>query len=181
MDALIGGFAIALVVSLPPGPNTALLVDAARGGMRRTLPIVAGAALTDGIYALLASVGVLGLHSISADLSRWIAATCCLIAASVLWFPRERPFSSRAAIGFALLNPSTAALWVGLSAVAVAHPKGLNIFLWAFGVIAGTTTWFVTLAYLATRAHRRLTFRRQILVQRGVAAALVVVAAITLL
>ncbi|HVV89856.1 MAG TPA: LysE family transporter [Solirubrobacterales bacterium] len=174
MNALINGFGVALIVSLPPGPNTALLVDSAEEGMARTLPVVAGAAMTDGIYAVLASLGVLAVHDINATLIHWISAVSCLAAAIFLSIPRNRAVSGRTAIGLAFLNPSTAALWIGLSALTIAHPQGANIAFWTSGVISGTATWFLALAYVATHTPGRTTRTQRMAVRHAFAVALAI-------
>jgi threonine/homoserine/homoserine lactone efflux protein len=168
MDTLAAGFAIALLVSMPPGANTALCVTSARDGARRAAPIILSAALTDVTYALLAAAGVIAINSANATATHWLAAGFSIVAAGLLWKHGTRSISSRAAAGFALFNPATAVLWLGLSAMTATHPHGVSAtVLWATGVAAGTTTWFSGLAILSSRMHRTLTLRQRLAVQRG--------------
>jgi threonine/homoserine/homoserine lactone efflux protein len=173
MNTLFAGFGIALLVSIPPGANTALCVTLARGGARKAIPIILGAAATDAIYAILAAVGILAVNTISVDATHWLAAAFCVLAAALLWLPRLQDVSGRTAIGLAVLNPGTASLWLGLSAFAVAHPKGLSLGLWVLGVAAGTATWFSGVAFASARLQRVLLPTQQLLLQRSFAIALV--------
>jgi threonine/homoserine/homoserine lactone efflux protein len=180
MNALITGFGVALLVSMPPGANTALCVASARGGMRRAAPIIAGAAATDATYAFLAGIGVLAANTFSGGLIHWAAAVFCLLAAALLWSERTESLSSQAAVGVAVFNPATAMLWLGLSTLVIAHPHGTptHLALWVLGVAAGTLTWFSALAFLSAHLHQVLAPARSLMVQRTFALFLVALAAL---
>jgi threonine/homoserine/homoserine lactone efflux protein len=174
MNALVSGFGVALIVSLLPGPNTALLVDSTREGMAQTIPVVTGAAITDGTYAVLACPGVLAVQGVNTTMVHWRTALSCLAAATVLSVPRRHALSGRMAMSLALLNPSTAVLWIALSTLPVTHPQGMNIAFWTLGVMSGTTCWFLLLAYVSTRTHGRTTETRGRAARRLLAIALVI-------
>jgi len=177
MDTLAAGFGIALLVSIPPGANTALCVTSARDGARKAAPVILSAAATDVTYALLAGAGLIAVGAADATLTHWLAAGFSFIAATLLWKRRTQPVSPRAAVGLAVLNPATAVLWLGLSAMAVAHPHGPSAtFLWVLGVAAGTTTWFSVLAVVSSRMHRTLALHQKLAVQRCFAVLLAVAA-----
>lgn len=182
MEALIEGFGMALLVSIPPGANTALCVTSARGGMRRAAPIIAGAAVTDATYAFLAGIGVLAANTLNMDVVHWAAAVFCVLAAVLLWTQRSEKLPSHAAVGVALFNPATATLWLGLSALAIAHPHGSpGLTLWVLGVAAGTLSWFSALAFISAHLHQVLAPARSIFLQRAFALLLVVLATLFVL
>lgn len=173
MSTLVAGFGIALLVSAPPGANTALCVTTARQGVRRAVPVILGAAATDVMYALLAAAGLLVVTQAGTVIVHLLAAVFCTIGAVLMWAKRTPMVGSRTAYSIALFNPATAALWFGLSAMAIAHPRGLvPTASWIIGVALGTTTWFSLLALASSRAQRGLSSTQVQLVQRGLAIAL---------
>jgi threonine/homoserine/homoserine lactone efflux protein len=134
------------------------------------MPVIFAAAATDVLYALLAAGGLIALDTASTMTTHFLAAFFCVIAAALIWTHRAVSVPSRAAFGLALLNPATAILWLGLSAMTVAHPRGPSAtILWVLGVGAGTTTWFSGLALASSRIHRRLTPGHTLMMQRSIA------------
>lgn len=106
------GIALGLVVSIPPGPNTALCIDLACSGVRRAVPLITGAALTDAAYSLLAASGILILSQASSQALAYLAP-CFLLGTAVLaWSPKS--LSGKMSASVALLNPATAAIWLSL-------------------------------------------------------------------
>ena len=170
METLAAGFWIALLVSIPPGANTALCVTSARNGARRAMPVIFAAAATDVLYALLATGGLIVVDAANTMAAHFLAAVFCVIAAVLIWTHRAACVPPRAAFGLALLNPATAILWLGLSAMAAAHPQGPSAtILWVLGVGAGTTTWFSGLAFASSRVHRQLAPSHTLMAQRSIA------------
>lgn len=173
MVTLLAGFGIALLVSMPPGANTALCVSRARGGAWNAAPVVVSAAAVDSIYAVLAATGlVAAAGAINSTLLHQLAAVFCLTAAIFLWRSSRSGLSARSVIGLAALNPGTMALWLGLSALAVAQPQGVGLLYWVVGVAAGTTVWFSAIAIASARLQQLLAPQHQVTVQRAFAAAL---------
>lgn len=174
MGTLLTGFGIALLVSAPPGANTALCVTTARQGVRRALPVIFGAAATDVMYALLAAAGLMVATHAGTLVVHLLAAVFCIIGAALMWATHAPAVvGSRTAFSIALFNPATAALWFGLSALAITHPHGIfPTASWIIGVALGTTTWFSLLAIASSRAQRRLSSVQTQLVQRALAVAL---------
>jgi threonine/homoserine/homoserine lactone efflux protein len=179
VTTLLVGFGVALAVSIPPGANTALCIAVARNGARQAVPVIAAAAATDALYAVLAAAGILALNGISHDAVRYLAAGFCLVGAVLLWKPGAL-LSTRTAVGLALLNPGTAALWLGLSAITRVRPHGLGLLFWVLGVVAGTTTWFSGLAIASAHIHRRVSNSGALLLRRVCAGLLVVVGLVSL-
>ncbi len=176
MHTLALGFGVALLVSIPPGANTALCIIFARDGVRRVAPIILGAAATDALYALLTAIGVITANNLNATFAHWLAAAFCVVAAVFLWSRRIDAISAPTAISAAMLNPATAALWLGLSALPVARPHGaVDLGLWVLGVAAGTTTWFSTLALLSARLHRIFTPNQGLVLERSFSIALILI------
>jgi threonine/homoserine/homoserine lactone efflux protein len=181
VETLVAGFGIALLVSAPPGANTALCVTSARHGARRAVPVILGAAATDIMYALLAAAGVMVVTQAGTLVVHLVAAVFCTIGAAFMWTQRAPSFGSRTTFSIALLNPATAALWFGLSALAITHPHGLvPTASWVIGVGMGTTTWFSLLALASARAQHRLGPAQILLVQRVFAVALMTTALLLL-
>lgn len=181
MVTLLAGFGIALLVSAPPGANTALCVTSARHGARRAVPVILGAAATDVAYALLAAAGLMVVTPVGSLVVHLIAAVFCAVGAVFMWIRCAPSLSSRTAFSIAFLNPATAALWFGLSAMALTHPHGLlPTASWVIGVGLGTTTWFSLLAVASSRAQHGLSSSRALLVQRAFALALAAAALLLL-
>jgi threonine/homoserine/homoserine lactone efflux protein len=155
MGLFLTGIALGIVVSVPPGPNSALCVNLASGGVRRAVPLITGAALTDAAYSLLAASGILFASRASADLLSLLIPLFMLGAAILVWSPA--PLSAKAAVGIAVLNPATAAIWISLSSVATAPaPTASELWLRPLPVALGTAMWFTLLAVLAAKASVRL-------------------------
>jgi threonine/homoserine/homoserine lactone efflux protein len=175
MTTFSTGFEIALLVSLPPGSNTAYCVALARNGARKAMPIILGAAVVDAGYALLAAAGIIAAHTLSITLTHALTAAFLVIAAALLW-PRFAPdVSGQTAVGLAILNPATAALWFGLAPLVFTHHRDpAHVGLWVLGVAVGTATWFSGVALASARLHRFLTPEQQVWVQRGFAILLTV-------
>jgi len=151
MDLFLTGITLGVVVSVPPGPNSALCIDLASGGVRRAIPLITGAALTDAAYSLLAASGVLVASQASSSLLGLLIPFFLLGAAILVWSPGS--LSTRAALGIAVLNPATAAIWISLSSVPAAHaPSVSELLLRPLPVALGTAMWFTLLAVLAAKA-----------------------------
>jgi threonine/homoserine/homoserine lactone efflux protein len=109
------GIALGLVVSIPPGPNTALCINLACRGVRRAAPLITGAALTDAAYSLLAASGILIVSQASSQVLAYLAP-CLLLGTAVLaWSPES--LSGKVSAGVAFFNPATAAILLGLAAL----------------------------------------------------------------
>jgi threonine/homoserine/homoserine lactone efflux protein len=155
MNVFLTGMALGLLVSVPPGPNSALCVNLASGGVRRAIPLITGAALTDAAYSLLAALGVLVASQASSSFLALLAPFFMLAAALLVWSPGV--LSTKAALGIAVLNPATAAIWISLSSVPAAHAlSGSELLLRPLPVALGTAMWFTLLAVLGAKASVHL-------------------------
>ncbi|HMJ72119.1 MAG TPA: LysE family transporter [Solirubrobacterales bacterium] len=156
MNLFATGIVLGIVISVPPGPNAALCIDLARGGVRRAIPLITGAALTDAAYSLLAASGVLIAGRASSS-ALAVLAPCFLLGTAILfWSPAS--ISPKAAVGIALLNPATAAIWLSLSSTpalrAISTP---DLLIRPLPVALGTAAWFTLLAVVSAKLSFRLT------------------------
>lgn len=155
MSLLATGVALGLIVSIPPGPNSALCVNLASGGMRRAMPLITGAALTDAAYSVLAASGILIASSTSASLLAYLTPAFMLGTAVLAWSPAS--LSARAGLGVAILNPATAAIWLSLSSLPAMRAFSFpDVVLRSVPVALGTAAWFTLLAVFAAKASVRL-------------------------
>ncbi len=171
MTLIVTGIALGLIVSVPPGPNSALCVNLACGGMRRAVPLITGAALTDAAYSLLAASGV--LIASQADVGILVYLTPCfmLVTALLAWYPSSLP--AKVGIGVALFNPATAAIWMSLSSMSALRALSLtDLLLRPIPVALGTAAWFTLLAAAAAKAGARLTPERTAWMQKLLASLL---------
>lgn len=155
MSLIVTGIALGIVVSVPPGPNSALCLNLASGGVRRAVPLITGAALTDGAYSFLAASGILFASRTSAGVLSLLIPFFMLGAALLVWSPAS--LSAKAALGIVVFNPATAAIWISLSSIPAAQtPSASELLLRPLPVAIGTAMWFTLLAALAARASVRL-------------------------
>jgi hypothetical protein len=135
------------------------------------MPLITGAALTDAAYSLLAASGVLLASRASSSVLTTLAPFFMLGAAVLVWSPAS--LSAKAALGIAVLNPATAAIWISLSSVPAAHTLSApEVLLRPLPVALGTALWFTGLAVLAARASIRLRPEHILAVQRLLAGGL---------
>lgn len=166
MNVAMTGIALGLAVSIPPGPNTALCMNLACGGVRRAVPLIASAALIDATYALLAASGILLANQASSELLAYLAPCFMICVAVLTWSPRWT--SPGTAAGIALLNPATAAIWLALSSVPALRVLSLSDLLArALPVALGTAVWFTLLAVAASRLSHRIGTRRTASMQKA--------------
>lgn len=155
MNLALTGMVLGLAVSIPPGPNSMLCMNLACKGVRRAVPLITTAALTDAAYSLLAASGVLFAARADSALFAYLAPCAMVGTAALIWSPRWT--SPTAAAGIALFNPATAAIWIGLSsapALRVLSPS--DLLARALPVAFGTAVWFTLLAVAASRFSRRI-------------------------
>jgi threonine/homoserine/homoserine lactone efflux protein len=180
MGLFLTGIALGVVVSVPPGPNSALCVNLASGGFRRAIPLITSAALTDAAYSLLAASGILVASQAGSNILALVIPFFMLVAAVLVWAPDS--LSTRAAVGIAVLNPATAAIWISLSSVPAAHaPSASELLLRPLPVALGTAMWFTLLAVLAAKASIRLRPKHTAWMQRLLALTLAVGGLVSLL
>jgi threonine/homoserine/homoserine lactone efflux protein len=148
-------------------------MNLACGGVRRAMPLITGAALTDAAYSLLAASGVLIASQTSADLLV-LLTPCFLLATAILcWLPSSP--SSKVTFGATLLNPATAAIWLSLSSLpALRSLSTSDLLLWPLPVALGTATWFTLLALATAKLNIRLSSRLSMGLHRAPAIALAI-------
>jgi threonine/homoserine/homoserine lactone efflux protein len=155
MTLMATGLALGLIVSVAPGPNSALCVNLACGGVRRAVPLITGAALTDAAYSLLAASGVLIASQASSDALALLTPCFLFLTAILCWSPGS--LSPKAAFGVAVLNPATAAIWLSLSSVpALRALSTADVLLRPLPVALGTAIWFTLLALATAKLKVRL-------------------------
>lgn len=179
MSLFVTGIALGIVVSVPPGPNSALCLNLASGGVRRAVPLITGAALTDAAYSLLAASGILFASRASSDVLSLLIPFFMLGAGFLVWSPAS--LSAKAALGIAVFNPATAAIWISLSSIPAAHePSAAELLLRPLPVALGTALWFTLLAVLAAKASLRLRPEHATWMQRLLAVSLGVAGVLSL-
>jgi hypothetical protein len=144
------GLALGFLVSVPPGPNSALCVSLASGGARRALPLITGAALTDAAYSMLAATGVLFLARSGIVVLGFVVPAFMLATAVICWSPGS--LSGKGAAFVPMLNPATTAIWLGLSSIPWIQAMSLSeAMLRSIPVAIGTAMWFALLATASSR------------------------------
>jgi threonine/homoserine/homoserine lactone efflux protein len=126
--------------------------------VRRAVPLITGAALTDATYSLLAASGVL-LAGRASSHALALLAPCFMIATAILLWS-SISLSPRTAMGVAVLNPATAAVWLSLSSSPVLQAASLpDLLIRPLPVALGTAAWFTALALVTAKLSFRLTAR----------------------
>jgi len=168
-STLIAFFPVAAVLSLAPGPATALVVrNAARGGRRHALHTTVGNSLGVLAWGCFAAAGIAAVVAASAGLFTVMK----LVGAAFLVYlgvqslrgraepPRPRPLEQRSALRDGLVtsiaNPKLAAFFVALFPQFVPHgaPVLPSALLMACTIVAFDLVWYSVLAYLVARARR---------------------------
>lgn len=142
-----------LFVSVIPGLNAALCIQLARCGARAASPLILTVALSDFSYCLLSSLGLLALAHTQAGLLRWLELFFPALAAIAIW---PRPGRRQGRFGYLALvafNPSTLALWMGLTALhGHLGERGVqDAAALALGALLGSGLWFCALAHASAR------------------------------
>ena len=188
MSRLLALAAFALVGSITPGPNNALLLGSGiRFGFRRTVPHVAGTAVGMGalVFAVAAGIGVVLLALPGADLTLKLTGSAYLLYLAVRVARSggaggaavvSRPLGVPGAAAFQLANPKG---WLfALTAAATFLPPGLPPLLG--GLVVAATCAAVILATAAVWAAGGVALGRIAgagRVQRGINVALALVLA----
>jgi threonine/homoserine/homoserine lactone efflux protein len=166
---LIAFAPVAALLSLAPGPATALVVrNAARGGRRHALLTTVGNSMGVLAWGIFAAAGIAAIVAASAELFTVmkLAGAAFLIYLGVqslrgrAELPRARPIEQRSALRDGLVtsiaNPKLAAFFVALFPQFV--PKGAPVLpsalLMACTIVAFDLVWYSVLAYLVARARR---------------------------
>lgn len=179
MSTFAIGLALGFLVSIPPGPNSVLCVSLASGGLRRAIPLITGAALTDAVYSLLAASGLLLASQAGVHALEYLGPGFMLVMAALAWSPALVP--ARVAATVPVLNPATAVIWVSLSSMpALQAPSLQEALLRSVPVALGTASWFALLAAASARACIRLGPGQTLLLQRSIAFLLGLAAVTTL-
>ncbi|HEY2602860.1 MAG TPA: LysE family translocator [Thermoleophilaceae bacterium] len=168
---LIAFAPVAALLSLAPGPATALVVrNAARGGRRHAFFTTVGSSLGVFAWGAFAAVGIAAVVAASAELFTVMK----LIGAAFLVYlgvqslrgrgasPVQRRGSpgrrsaSREGLVTALANPKLAAFFVALfpQFVPAGGPVLPAALLMACTIVAFDLVWYSALAYLVARARR---------------------------
>jgi threonine/homoserine/homoserine lactone efflux protein len=166
---LIAFAPVAALLSLAPGPATALVVrNAARGGRRHALLTTVGNSLGVLAWGCFAAAGIAAVVAASAELFTLMK----LIGAAFLVYlgvqslrgraepARPRPVPQRSALRDGLVtsiaNPKLAAFFVALFPQFV--PSGAPVLpsalLMACTIVVVDLVWYSVLAYLVARARR---------------------------
>jgi threonine/homoserine/homoserine lactone efflux protein len=176
--AIIAGFAMAFLGSMPPvGPIAVLLLErGVAGRTREGLRIGWGAALAEAIYCALAMAGISELmqrYSIVETIARFVGvAVLVVLGAYFVRFrvssdgkhvdeKKRRPF----ALGFGIsaANPTLIITWSGSIATLLAFTHArfdvAARALFVAGVLAGMLAWFHLFLWMLARWRDRITLR----------------------
>lgn len=166
---LIAFAPVAALLSLAPGPATALVVrNAARGGRRHALLTTVGTSVGVLAWGVFAAAGIAAIVAASAELFTVmkLAGAAFLVYLGVqslrgrAELPQPAPVQERHALRdgvvTAVANPKLAAFFVALFPQFV--PRGAPVLpsalLMACTIVAVDLVWYSVLAYLVARARR---------------------------
>ena len=166
---LIAFVPVAALLSLAPGPATALVVrNAARGGRRHALLTTVGNSVGVLAWGLFAAAGIAAIVAASAELFTVmkLAGAALLIYLGIqslrsrAELPTAKPIEQRSALRGGLVtsiaNPKLAVFFVALFPQFV--PKGAPVLpsalVMACTIVAFDLIWYSVLAYLVARARR---------------------------
>jgi threonine/homoserine/homoserine lactone efflux protein len=168
---LVAFVPVAFLVTITPGPATAMVVrSAARGGRRHALACTAGNSIGVLTWAMLAAAGLAAVVATSAAVFTAVklAGAIVLIVLGVQSLRRGRPTTAVASVRrgdgraardglvTSLSNPKLAVFYVALFPQFV--PAGAPVLpaalLMAATIVAFDVVWYSALAYAVTRARR---------------------------
>jgi threonine/homoserine/homoserine lactone efflux protein len=172
LRTLVAFVPVAALVTIAPGPATAMVVrSAARGGRREALVCTAGNSIGVLAWGALAAAGLAAVVATSAELFTAVklVGAVVLIVLGVQSL-RRRPESAAGAAGAAsgralrdglvtsISNPKLAVFYVALfpQFVPADAPVLPSALLMAATIVAFDLVWYSTLAYAVTRARRAL-------------------------
>ena len=163
---------VAALLSVTPGPATAMVVrSAVRGGRRDALLTTAGNSLGILVWACLAAGGIAAVVAASATVFAAVklAGAAVLVALGVQTLRGRRRPAPRETRGQApcftavregllggVANPKLGAFYVALFPQFVPHGEPVlgAALLMACTIVVADLVWFSTIAYLVTRAKR---------------------------
>jgi threonine/homoserine/homoserine lactone efflux protein len=170
MTTMLIAFApVAALLSLAPGPATALVVrNAARGGRRHALLTTVGNSIGVLAWAVFAAAGIAAVVAASAELFTVLklAGAAFLVYLGIqslrgrAELPAAKPIERRSALRdgvvTSIANPKLAAFFVALFPQFV--PRGAPVLpsalLMACTIVVVDLVWYSVLAYLVARARR---------------------------
>jgi threonine/homoserine/homoserine lactone efflux protein len=179
------GVLIGFAACIPPGPvNIVIISQAMKRGFLHGFVAGLLVASLDGVYCLLA---VLGVASVVGYLNKYqpvFKVAACLILAAIAWrtFRQSREYraprvaappsavSARPLVGIFFLyisNPSLYAFWLGTAGFVTGHGyithHRLTAFLFAAAVWVGCILWYLILNHYVAKYHHlfsRKTYQR---------------------
>lgn len=184
MDTVLAGFALGFAVAAGFGPISVLaLTSGLRHGFAPAFGVAVGVALIDGLYALLAGLGLAALVP-SDELQVVGGVALVVIGASMVRLSGGEAMALATfrrglavALAATLANPLTIVSWAAaftavVPELSISRVETLSVL--PLSVSLGTLTWFTILAAAATLFGRRLGPRtlRAASVVAGVAIAL---------
>jgi threonine/homoserine/homoserine lactone efflux protein len=168
MGQLVAFVPVALLLTLAPGPATALVVrNAVRGGRRRALLTTVGNSIGVFAWGAFAALGIAAVVATSAHAYTAVklAGAIVLIVLGLRSLTRAgkpaRPLATskgalRDGLITSLANPKLAVFYVALFPQFV--PPGAPVLPWALAmaalVVAFDLVWYSVIAYLVARARR---------------------------
>src|SRR3712207_1826924 len=184
MDTVLAGFALGLAVAAGFGPISVLaLTSGLRHGFAPAFGVAVGVAFVDGLYALLAGLGLAAL--VPGDEFQVVGGVALVVigagmvklsggdAMALATFRRGLGVS----VAATLANPLTIVSWAAAFTAVVPEldiSRAETLSVLPLSVSLGTLTWFTLLALGSTFLGRRLSPRvlRMVSIAAGVAIAL---------
>src|ERR671933_752452 len=151
LRTLVAFVPVAALLSLAPGPATAMVVrSAARGGRREACACTAGNSVGVLAWAVLAAAGVAAVVATSAEVFVVVKLVCAVVLV-VLGLR-----SLRDGLVTSLSNPKLAVFYVALfpQFVPAGAPVLPSALLMAATIVAFDCIWYSVLAYAVARARR---------------------------
>jgi threonine/homoserine/homoserine lactone efflux protein len=168
LRTLLAFVPVAIVVTITPGPATAMVVrSAARGGRHEALRCIAGNSIGVLAWALLAAAGLAAVVAASAEVSTAVklagAVVLIVLGIQSLRARRVEPGAGggggralRDGLITSLSNPKLAVFYVALFPQFV--PAGAPVLpaavLMALTIVAFDVVWYSAVAHAVTRARR---------------------------
>ncbi len=189
--ALVQGTVLGFVGGMPVGPVNAAVIDTSlRKCFRRALAIGVGGAFVDFVYSQLAIAGIGPLLDRVPGLATGLLGiggiVLVIFGVMTVQAPpadrsdHEHPVLTRALLSafftgvmITVANPAALISWVLLAGTFLSGLRGWYAVIAGLGIFAGTSLWFLLIAWLASKGRVRLG-RRAVWVTRTVGALLVI-------
>jgi L-lysine exporter family protein LysE/ArgO len=177
--ALLRGFVLGFVGSIPVGPVNAAVIDTAlRKCFKRAFAIGLGGAVVDFLYSQIAVAGLGPLINRVPNLAPALLGIGGLVlfifginaiksppvdnkvhAGPPVQMKRALVASFFSGVLITVMNPAALVSWVLLAGTVLADLRGREPFFAGLGILFGTALWFLGIAWLAAKGRVKLGHR----------------------